>query len=153
VIKHIRPATPPAVNTDWLSLAENVVVELTSEDPEWPIERALLVDRTGGWRAAEPGPQSVTLVWPSPISLRRIRLVFEELSHGRTQEFAIRASTRDGDREVVRQQFTFSPPGTTVECEEYATTLEDVMRLELRIVPAIDHPAIATLKEWRMAMR
>src|SRR3954451_22201515 len=89
---------------------------------------------------------------PAPISIRRMRLVFEELSQARTQEFVVRASTRDGSREVVRQQFTFAPPGTTLECEEYATAISGMVRLELTIVPAIDHrPAIATLKEWRMA--
>jgi hypothetical protein len=40
----------------------------------------------------------------------------------------LRASTIDGDRDVVRQQFTFSPPGTTVEREEYAAKPEGVMR-------------------------
>jgi hypothetical protein len=152
LIKHIHSRTSPVATTEWLNLAEDVTVELTSEDPEWPIERALLFDRTGGWRAGAPGPQTITLEWPAPISIRRIRLVFEELSQARTQEFVVRASTRDGDREVVRQQFTFSPPGTTVEREEYATELEAVMRLEVTIVPAIDHrAAIATLTEWRVA--
>jgi hypothetical protein len=55
----------------------------------------------------------------------------------------------------VRQQFTFSPPGTTVECEEYVTDLEGVSRLELGIIPiipAIDRGnAVATLREWRIA--
>jgi hypothetical protein len=79
-------------------------------------------------------------------------LVFEEHSHARTQEFAISASTPDGRREIVRQQFTFSPPGTTVEREEYATRLDGVSQLELAIIPAIDGgTAVATLREWRIA--
>jgi hypothetical protein len=152
LIKKIRPAAPPVVDAAWLNLDPDVTVEVTSEDPEWPIERALLVDRTGGWRAGGPGPQTIALEWPAPISIRRIRLVFEELSQPRTQEFVVRASASDGNREVVRQQFTFAPPGTTVECEEYGTAISGMVRLELTIVPAIDRrPAIATLKEWRMA--
>jgi hypothetical protein len=52
----------------------------------------------------------------------------------------------------VRQQFTFSPPHTTVEREEYVADLDDVARLQLEIVPAIDGGAVyATLKEWRTA--
>ena len=83
--------------------------------------------------------------------MRRIRLVFEEHSQARTQEFVVRASTSDGPREIVRQQFTFSPPGTTVEREEYATNLDGVSQLELAIVPAIDGSnAVATLREWRI---
>jgi hypothetical protein len=70
----------------------------------------------------------------------------------RTQEFVLRASTLDGEREVVRQQFTFSPPTTSVQREEYAASLEGVTRLELTIVPAIDgSEAIAAVKEWRAA--
>ena len=99
MIKHIRQA-PAVVDAVWRSLDEAVVVELTSEDPEHPIERALLGEGDGGWRAAEPGPQTITLTWPDPITIRRIRLVFEERSRGRTQEFVLRASTRDGTRDV-----------------------------------------------------
>ena len=78
--------------------------------------------------------------------------MFEEHSHARTQEFVIRASTDDGQREIVRQQFTFSPPGTAVECEEYAIQLDGVSQLELAIIPEIDgRNAVATLREWRIA--
>jgi hypothetical protein len=55
-------------------------------------------------------------------------------------------------REVVRQQFTSSPPETTVQREDCSTNLDGVSRLELAIVPAIDGgSAIATLREWRIA--
>ena len=127
-------------------------MELTSEDPDRPIERALVDQGTSGWRADAPGPQSICLAWPAPTSLRRIRLVFEEHSHARTQEFVIRAATSEGVREILRQQFTFSPPGTSVQREEYATRLDGVLRIELAIVPAIDGgSAVATLREWRLA--
>jgi hypothetical protein len=54
----------------------------------------------------------------------------------RTHEFVLRASTSDGQREIVRQQFTFSPPTTSIEREEYDVNLDGVARLELAIVPA-----------------
>lgn len=127
-------------------------MELTSEDPAAPIERALVHHDTGGWRAGTPGPQTIALTWAAPIAIRRIRVVFEEDSQARTQEFVLRATTSDGTREIVRQQFTFSPPGTSVEREEYATNLETVSRLELIIVPAIDDgQAVAALRELRIA--
>jgi hypothetical protein len=151
MIKRIRPDTPSVAHEEWRNLDDEVEVELTSEDPDWPIERALLGQATSGWRAKTPGPQTIRLAWPVPISIRRIRLVFEERSHARTQEFVVRAATSDGEREIVRQQFTFSPPGTTVQREEYATNLDGVSRLELAIVPAIDGgSALATLREWRI---
>lgn len=153
MIKHVRPAAPAGtVSTEWQDLADASEVDLTSEHPDWPIEGALLLDRARGWRAGTPGPQTITLVWSEPIRLRRVRLVFEEHSHARTQEFVLRAATRDGVREIVRQQFTFSPPGTTVECEEYSPNLDGVTRLELAIVPAIDNAnVVASLQEWRVA--
>ena len=153
MIKRIRLAVPPVASAEWRGLdGDDVEVELTSEDPEWPIERALLPQDPNGWRADAPGPQSISLSWSAPITIRRIRLVFEERSHARTQEFVLRAATRDGEREIVRQQFTFSPPGTTVQREEYATHLDGLSRLELAIVPAIDGgSAVATLREWRVA--
>jgi hypothetical protein len=152
VLKHIRPAPPRVAHDQWKKLQEDVQVELTSEDPASPIECALLGEGSDGWRAGGPGCQTITLTWPAPIAVRRIRLVFEEHSQARTQEFVVRASTSDGQREIVRQQFTFSPPGTTVEREEYATNLDGVSQLELAIIPAIDGGnAVATLREWRIS--
>ena len=151
MIKHIRPATAAVAHEQWPSLEESVEVEVTSEDPESPIEHALLDQETGGWRAAVPGSQTISLVWPETRRITRIRLVYEEHSRERTQEFVLRAYTIDGQHEIVRQQFTFSPPGTTVEREEYATDLDAVSRLELVIIPAIDGGnAVATLREWRI---
>jgi hypothetical protein len=152
MIKHIRSATTRAASEQWRNLDEAVEVELTSEDPERPIEHALVHHDSSGWRAGTPGPQTIRLTWPAPIAIRRIRVVFEEHAQARTQEFVLRATTSDGAREIVRQQFIFSPPGTTVEREEYATNLETVSRLELVIVPAIDDAnAVAALKELRIA--
>ena len=152
MIKRIRPATPVVDTEKWRNLGENVEVELTSEDPESPVEGALLAEESGGWRAGGPGRQTICLMWPVPIAINRIRLVFEEHARARTQEFVLRATTGDSQREIVRQQFTFSPPGTTVEREEYATDLTGVSQLELAIIPAIDGGhAVATLREWRIA--
>jgi hypothetical protein len=152
VIKRIRPATISTVDERWRDLHDVTEVELTSEDPASPVEGALLMNNGAGWRAAEPGPQTITLAWREPIAIRRIRLVFEEQAHTRTQEFVVRASLPDGPREIVRQQFTFAPPWTTVEREEYTTDLDAVSRLELVIVPAINGAnVVATLREWRIA--
>jgi hypothetical protein len=155
--KHVGPAPAPGrpFEPEWLNLADGVGVhvQLSSEDPDRPIEDALLSTETAGWRAATTGPQTITLSWDVPIRLQRVRLVFEERSQARTQEFVLRAFTRDGDREIVRQQFTFSPPHTTVEREEYIARIDEVERLQLEIVPAIDGGDVfATLKEWRTAV-
>ena len=152
MIKRILSPTSVVAHEQWRSLGDSVEVELMSEDPEWPIEHALLDHKSSGWRAAAAGAQTISLVWREPTTIKRIRLVCEEQSRARTQEFTLRAFTIDGQREIVRQQFTFSPPGTTMELEEYTTNLDAVSRLELVIIPAIDGgDAVATLREWRIA--
>src|SRR5262245_21294018 len=128
VNKRIRSATTmPVSDAQWLDL-DDIEVELTSEDPDAPIENALVPGRGTGWRGSGSGPQTIVLAWPEPIRLRRIRLVFEEFVQPRTQEFVLRAFTAGGDRDIVRQQFNFSPPSTVLECEEYVTNIEGVTR-------------------------
>lgn len=79
---------------------------------------------------------------------------FDEDSDSRTQEFVLRWSPDQGRsyRDVVRQQFTFSPPSTTREVEDYTVNLSQVIALELRIVPDIGGGAArASLTELRLA--
>ena len=55
-------------------------------------------------------------------------------------------------REVLRQQFSFSPNGATQEVGEYALPLERVSVIQLRIVPSIDgQPVVARVTEFRVA--
>lgn len=138
---------------EWLDLERLAEVELTSEDPSHPVEHALRPGGEGGWRAAGPGPQVIRLRFDAPRHIRRIRLVFEEHEVARTQEFALRSWDGGGSgREIVRQQFNFSPPGTTREAETYEVDLPGVSSLELTIVPDLGGgPQPASLAEWRLA--
>ena len=54
-------------------------------------------------------------------------------------------------REVVRQQYTFSPAGATSEVEDLNVDLAAVTALELTIMPDQSGQAHASLAEWRMA--
>jgi hypothetical protein len=55
-------------------------------------------------------------------------------------------------REVVRQQWNFSPPSTSREFEEYRVELSGVNVLELVIVPDISGGvAYASLKSLRLS--
>ena len=141
----------------WLELERVAAVEVSSEDPAHPIESALLRDAAGGargWRAAAPGPQLVRLRFDEPQRLRRIRLRIDETERERTQELVLRWSS-GGDaplREIVRQQWTFSPRGATCEVEEYDVELSGVAVLELAIVPDVaGGAAAASLTELRLA--
>src|SRR5215470_8147428 len=112
----------------WLDLGELATVELTSEDPKFPIESALRPGRGPGWRAAQSGAQIVRIVFDRPRPLHRIRLEFSESAIARTQEFSLDWSTNpDGPfTEIVRQQWTFSPRGSTSEIEDYQVNLDGV---------------------------
>jgi hypothetical protein len=101
-------------NAEWLDLDSNAHVQLTSEDPAFPIENALGTSperNERGWRATSPGPQTITLSFDAPQHIRRIFLHFIERETERAQEFVLRYSTGSGtDRQIVRQQWSFSQP-------------------------------------------
>jgi hypothetical protein len=131
------PQGAPAWDESWLDLDKAASIEVTSEDVNYPIESALLADEKGGWRAAQPGSQTIRLIFDNPQRLRRIWLAFEDNEVFRTQEFVLRWSPHVGRpfREIVRQQWNFSSPGGVREIEDYAVDLVDVGVLELIIVP------------------
>jgi len=55
-------------------------------------------------------------------------------------------------REIIRQQWNFSPPDTIREVEEYQVELSNVTVLELKIVPNMsDGTARASLKSLRLS--
>lgn len=143
---------PPAEGN--LDLERIATVEVTSEDSKHPIERALLPGGEGGWRAATPGPQTIRLLFDQPQRLRRIQLLFTESDMPRTQEFVLRWS-KDREQsfhEIVRQQWNFSPDGSTRELEDYEVSLDAVTSLELLIKPDIgERSAVASLRQWRLA--
>jgi hypothetical protein len=106
-----------------------------------------------GWRAAQPGEQTIRLRFDEPLTIKQIRLVFHEDEQKRTQEFVLRWSPDGGQsyREIVRQQYNFSPPGAR-EIEDYDVNLDGVTALELRIVPDISGGrAQASLAQLRVA--
>ena len=138
----------------WLDLDRAASVEVTSEEKDYNIESALVSGGTQGWRAASPGTQTIRLLFDQPQRLRRISLVFEESETERTQEFVLRWSPDGGHsfREIVRQQWNFSPPNTIREVEEYRVKISDVTVLELVIMPDISGGAArASLKSLRLA--
>jgi hypothetical protein len=139
---------------DWLDLERAATVEVTSEDKDFPIESSLSLEPRQGWRAGQPGTQTIRLVFDEPQELRRISLVFEENEMARTQEFVLRAYSSQGGpfRDIVRQQWNFSAPTSTREIEEYSVQLSDVALLELTIVPDISGGAVrASLKSLRLS--
>ena len=118
--KRLITPTPENIRTrgeGWLDVERSAVVEVTSEDKDFPVEAAFVSGDTRGWRAAVPGSQTIRLIFDQPQTLRCISLVFEENETGRTQEFVLRWSPDGGNtlKEIVRQQWNFSPPGRSAK--------------------------------------
>jgi hypothetical protein len=155
--KRLFTPTPQGIRpTDegWLDLDRAALVEVTSEEINYEIDSALVSGETQGWRAANTGTQTIRLLFDHPQRLSRISLVFEETETARTQEFVLRWSPDGGRsfREIVRQQWNFSPPDTIGEVEEYRVEISDVTVLELVIVPDISRGSgRASLKSLRVS--
>jgi hypothetical protein len=148
------PETSPADSQKWLDLDRLVQVELTSEEAGHTIESALVTHAGPGWRAQQPGEQTIRLLFDTPQHICRIQLAFQEDERTRTQEFVLRWSS-GGDspaREIVRQQYNFSPPGSSRELEDYVVDLDGLTMLELCIIPDIGGGgAHASLAQLRLA--
>jgi hypothetical protein len=154
IIQPDSQGTLPADEQDWFDVEDLVQVELTSEDAEYPIEAALIMSTGSGWRAQHPGRQTIRLLFDKPQRISRIQLLFQEDGRERTQEFALHWSPGGGasSREIVRQQYNFSPPDITRELEDYAVDLDGLRILELSIIPDISGgEACASLARLRLA--
>ncbi|HZP24316.1 MAG TPA: hypothetical protein VFB04_12765 [Terriglobales bacterium] len=139
----------------WLELDQTAVVEVSSEAEGYPVEEALLRDGRG-WRADSPGVQTIRLLFDRPQTIHLIRLVFKEEALTRTQEFVLRWLPYGGGswKDIVRQQWNFSPPNTVEECEEYEFDLSSAAALELSINPDISQgEARSSLQRLQLAVR
>jgi hypothetical protein len=135
-------------------IAALATVWVTSEAADHPIDNAFDSHRGPGgsrWVAGAPGPQRLLLAFDAPQTLRMLRLEIEERDVSRTQELHV-AISRDGGQAyqtLLRQEYTFSQPGTTFEHEEWAIPVEGVTHLQLVITPdkggAPCHATLTTL--------
>jgi hypothetical protein len=140
----------------WRDLERIARVEISSEDAAFPIEQALGKKETTGWRAAETGPQLIRMHFDEPLNIKRLRLHFVDKTTERSQEFAVFAGSGHELKEVVRQQWSFSPYGSTEEVEEYVVNLSGITTLELKIDPDRSHDpkmsqAYASLQSLKLA--
>jgi hypothetical protein len=148
-----EPITESPGDSDerWIDIGEIAEAEVTSEARDFPLEAALTPGP--GWRAGTSGIQTIRLIFQEPRPLKRIRLSFSEADCDRTQEFVLRWAPKVDSpfREIVRQQWNFSPHGSTREVEDYSVELPQVAVLELTIRPDISSAGgIARLDQWRL---
>jgi hypothetical protein len=140
--KHILREAPAvsARHPDDKDIASIATVLITSETSEHPIDNVFDDQRGPGgsrWVGAEPGEQTLILMFDTPQTIRHIRLEIEEQEVSRTQELSLALSHDGGHtyQTLLRQEYNFSPPGTTFEREEWEVTAEGVTHLRLVIRP------------------
>ena len=136
----------------WLDVEQIASVEVTSEDPGFPIESAFESKDGPGWRASQGGEQQIRIVFDQPVSLHRIQLRFHEAKSERTQEFTLGWWSGSGGpaSEIVRQQWNFSPV-TQAEIERYVGRMDGSGIWNSRFGPIISRrEEIATLASWRL---
>lgn len=153
IIGDIETPTPPNAE-NWLDLGALASVEVSSENPERPIEAALLPGFKQGWQAGDSGKQAIRLLFRQAQNIHRVQLEFSESALDRTQEYVLRMSQDNGAsfREIVRQQWNFSPAGATMESEMHVIDMPGVTTIELTITPDIGNPlAVATLDKMRVS--
>jgi hypothetical protein len=153
IIKSDDPK-PSSEKGPWLDVSTIAQVEVTSEDPQYPIESVFTDEAKGGWRAAGRGKQTISLYFDQPQRIRRIHLRFTEPEVQRTQQFILQWSKDKSAalRPLFQQQWNFSPSGSTSQIEDYKVEIDDVLMIQLIIDPDISKgPAVATLESWRLA--
>ena len=140
--KHIVKVPPCHLvpPTGEMDIAATATVQVTSEDPTHPIEHVFDHQRGPGgsrWVAAEPGEQTLILAFDTPQTIHRTIVEVEEPDVNRTQELQLSVSHDGGQsyRELRRQDYTFSPPGTTFEREDWTVLAEGVTHLHLWLQP------------------
>ncbi len=140
--KHILAERPTASASprEEKDIAALATVLVTSEAADHPIDHVFDTQRGPGgtrWVAVEPGEQVLILAFDVAQTIRRVSLEIEEREVSRTQELELSVSSDGGQtyRELRRQEYTFSPPGTTFEREDWSLTAEGVTHLRLWITP------------------
>ena len=152
--KHIlgnRGTATVAADFREIRVKEVATVFISSEAPDHPAEHIFDESRGEGgsrWVAGEPGEQVLIVAFDSPQTLGEIALEVEEVETARTQEVELAVSGDGGyTYEVLRrQEYTFSPPGTTFEREQWVVQTGPVTHVRLRILPDKSRrPCLATL--------
>ena len=140
--KQITPARPgdSFALAGEIEVATVATVQVSSEQNDHPIDHAFDESRGPGgsrWIANGPGEQTVILVFDAPQTITRVVVEVEEVEVSRTQELSLSVSDDGGRtyRNLVRQEFNFSPPGTTFEREVWSVAAARVTHLRLGIKP------------------
>ena len=157
IVRDACPPPPLGTEPPALDIPAIATVIVSSEETDHPIEHVFDGQRGPGasrWRAAVPGEQCLIINFDTPQTLHQLVLDIEEPDVSRTQELLLSVSSDGGCtyRDVVRQEYNFSPPGTTYERETWVFNTDRVTHLAICITPDKGgHAGLATLTSVMLA--
>jgi hypothetical protein len=141
---------------DEIDIAACATIAYSSEDPAHPVEN-LLDERSGpgGTRWTSTCPDTIERIlveFDQPQTISRLVYEVEETMRDRTQEVRVEVSDDGGRRyrQILVQEYNFSPQGATFQREEQRVNLHGVTHLRLTIVPNKNGSGTASLTALRL---
>ena len=139
-----------------IDIAGCATIAYSSENPAHPVEH--LVDGRSGpgatrWLGAHPDvTEQIVVEFDQPQTISRLVYEVEEARCERTQEVRLEISEDGGRtyRQILVQEYTFSPAGATYQREEQRFNLHQVGQLRLTIIPNKNGSGTATLTSLRV---
>jgi hypothetical protein len=139
-----------------IDIAGCATIAYSSEDPAHPVEH--LLDGHSGpgatrWMSARPDTvEHIVIEFDRPQTISRLVYEVEETMRERTQEVRVEVSEDGGQsyRQILVQEYNFSPGGATYQREEQRVNLRQVTHLRLTIVPNKSGSGTATLTALRL---
>jgi F5/8 type C domain len=149
-------AAPSTQAAGEIDIAGCATIAYSSENPAHPVEH-LLDGRSGPgatrWMSARPDAvEHIVVEFHQLQPISRLVYEVEEAERERTQELRVEVSEDGGQtyRQILVQEYTFSPEGATYRREEQRFNLLQVSHLRLRIVPNKNGSGAATLTALRL---
>ena len=146
----------PAAFAGEIDIASHAVLAYTSDDPGHPIDN--LIDGHYGrdstfWAGAKPNTMERIIVeFDHPQSVSWMVYEVEDCTCTRTQEVSVEVSLDGGRtyRQMLVQEYTFSPDGATFQREVQRLNLPPISHLRLTIVPDKHGSGRAKLNSLRL---
>ena len=142
--------------TNEIDIVSRATISYSSEDPAHLVEH--LLDGQSGpgatrWMSACPDTvEHIVIEFDRPQTISRLVYEVEETMRERTQEVRVEVSEDSGRsyRQILVQEYNFSPGGATYQREEQRFNLRQVTHLRLTIVPNKSGSGTATLTALRL---
>lgn len=149
-------ATAGARATGEIDIVGCATIGYSSENPAHPVEH-MLDERCGPvatrWISAHPDTvEHIVVEFDQPQAISQLAYEVEEAERERTQEVRVEVSEDGGRtyRQILVQEYNFSPAGATYQREEQRFNFLRVSHLRLTIVPNKSGSGTATLTALRL---